>query len=434
MKYLSGITGVTSGPLYAWGNNTFSQLGIGATVYRTSPIQIGSGPTGDWGIPCAAGQASLVLKGNTGSSGLYLWVWGRNTALYSRWPLPTGSAGMFQSPFAVDSNKNWANVDANYGHGLARKTNNTIWSWGRNANGLLGLGDTTGRSTATQIGANTDWADIKAGGFHSVALKIDGTLWVWGENFGSKQLGGATSSTSVSSPIQLGSDTDWAKISAGDYHTLAIKTNGTLWGWGNNTYGELGIGNLTTPNSPVQVGSGPTGPWVNIATGRRFSLAVQNNGTLWAWGRNNAGNLGIGTASGARQSVPIQVGAMTDWDKVDCGRYHSVAIKSNKTLWTWGLGLSGQLGNGTLTNTSSPIQIGSDTWLYASAGRFHTLGTRTDGTLWGWGGRNSGVLAMDDGGSYSSPVQVGSLTGWSISSINNNPNTRYAMGIVLRKS
>jgi len=269
-----------------------------------------------------------------------------------------------------------------------------LYMWGSNQNyGQLGLGDSFGnRSSPVQVGTDTDWSKISTGSFSSAAIKSNGTLWVWGSNlFGQLGLG---NTTSRSSPVQLGSDTNWSKITVGHSYMFAIKTNGTLWAWGNNGSGQLGLGNTTNRSSPVQVGTGTD--WSSVAvTGylyigffiynRGSSTAIKTNGTLWAWGSNDIGELGLGNAGyGTERSSPVQVGTGTDWSDVEgvgginTPSFH--ATKTNGTLWAWGSNDRGRLGIGTYgfgTERSSPVQVGTDnTWLLNATNL--TTGGNTD--------------------------------------------------------
>ena len=141
---------------------------------------------------------------------------------------------------------------------------------------------------------------------------------------------------------------------------MAIKTTGTLWAWGANTYGRLGTGNTTVRSSPVQIGTDTN--WSKVSAGSNHSLAIKTTGTLWAWGRNNYHKLGLNDSqAGTSRSSPVQIGTDTDWASVDATLNHSTAIKTDGTLWVWGQNSSGQLGIPFLTSTSSPVQIGSNT-------------------------------------------------------------------------
>jgi alpha-tubulin suppressor-like RCC1 family protein len=205
---------------------------------------------------------------------------------------------------------------------------------------------------------------------HTLAIKTDGTLWSWGFNTNGQL--GLGNTTNYSSPKQVGALTTWNKVAAG-FFSLAIKTDGTLWSWGFNTFGQLGLGNTTDYSSPKQVGALTT--WSQIASSTHFSLVVKTDGTLWAWGRNNAGQLGIGTSGGGTyQSSPVQVGALTTWSKTAAAGDQALAIKTDGKLWSWGANTTGQLGLGNTTSYSSPKQVGTlTTWSEVSGGATFSL-------------------------------------------------------------
>ena len=292
-----------------------------------------------------------------------------------------------------------------------------MYTWGRNAYGALGLGDTTDRSNPTQVGA-AGWTLANIGTYNSNqigAIKNDGTLWMWGAN-NTGQLGQGNT-TNYSSPVQVGALTTWAKISTSDVPTtgttLAIKTDGTLWAWGKNNVGQLGLGfiSYTPESSPRQVGA--LTDWASVSAGASAtSFAIKTDGTLWNWGSTALGKSGRGPGvSGV--SSPVQVGTDTTWSVIICGGNNSIALKTDNTMWTWGQGQAGRLGNGGTGNQSAPVQIGAAVWSKVSAtqGAWGSA-TRTDGTLWTWGRGDSGQLGVGNLTYYSSPIQVGALTTW----------------------
>jgi alpha-tubulin suppressor-like RCC1 family protein len=234
----------------------------------------------------------------------------------------------------------------------------------------LGLGNSTYYSSPKQIGAGTTWSKIKTGHSNfSLAIKTDGSLWSWGRN-DQGQLG-LGNQTDYSSPKQIGAGTAWLTISSAYKSAYAIKTDGTMWAWGQGTTGRLGLGNSTYYFSPKQIGAGTT--WSNVAGGRNGgAIAIKTDGTMWSWGDNGYGRLGLGDTT--NRSSPVQIGALTTWLSITAGGYHMAAIKTNGTLWTWGFNQSGGLGLGNTTGVSSPVQIGALTnWLQISAGLNTTL-------------------------------------------------------------
>jgi alpha-tubulin suppressor-like RCC1 family protein len=294
----------------------------------------------------------------------------------------------------------------------------TAWTWGSGSSGQLGTNDINNRSSPVSVvGGFTDWEQISVGSTHSLARRSDGTLWVWGSNsFG--QLGINLGTTlSRSSPVSVvGGITDWTQIAAGNYHNLALRSNGTLWAWGNNGSGRLGDTTTTARSSPISVVGGITN-WTQISAGGAHNLALRSNGTLWAWG-SNATYGQLGTNSTVAQTSPVQAAAasaITDWIKVSAGSIHSVAQRSNGSLWAWGSGDSGRLGNNSTLNRSSPVSVvgGFTDWVQISGGTFHTAALRSNGTLWAWGANNNGNLGTNNVINSSSPVSVvGGFTDW----------------------
>ena len=172
------------------------------------------------------------------------------------------------------------------------------------------------------MGTLTNWKRVACGIFHTAAVKTDGTLWSWGKNkYGGLGLG---DTTHRSSPVQVGTLTDWRLVTSGYYHIAAIKNDGTLWSWGRNNSGQLGLGDTANRSSPVQVGTLTN--WKLVASGAYHVAAVKTDGTLWLWGYNNYhGGLGLGDTT--NRSSPVQVGTLTNWKLVASGSDHTVAIQ-----------------------------------------------------------------------------------------------------------
>lgn len=282
-----------------------------------------------------------------------------------------------------------------------------LFIWGRGNEGQLGLTDATSRSSPVQVGSYTSsWKQVAAGNNFTIAVKTDGTLWSWGSNslamLGQNDLGGDRSS-----PTQIGTLTNWKQVACGRVHAFAVKTDGTLWGWGENEDGQIGQntrGILFRYSSPVQVGVGTD--WRFVACGWEHTLAIKTDGTLWAWGQGSG--LGIGSAFFFSRSSPVQVGTDTDWEMVAGGPGHSMGIKSNSTLWAWGSGGQGQLGLNNLGSWSTPQAVGGGSWKDVVCGFQTTAAIKSDGSLWAWGNRLSLYLTGLGFNNRSSPVQVGS--------------------------
>jgi alpha-tubulin suppressor-like RCC1 family protein len=294
---------------------------------------------------------------------------------------------------------------------LVIKQNGTLWGWGGNYGGQLGNGNSNSISTPSQIGNLTDWSVIghTQCGTHVLAIKTDETLWGWGNNSsGSLGLGDVVNR---SSPVQISAQPNWACCSGGYQSSAAIKTGGTLWTWGNDVHGQLGDGTVSSRSSPVQVGLNTD--WAAIASGAYHVAAIKTDGTLWAWGNDAYGQLGDETV--ISRSSPIQIGALTDWSSIACGYYNTAAIKTNGTLWVWGLNNYGQIGDDTIIDKSSPVQVGNRTdWVQVSCGNnLNTIAVRSDKTVWSWGNNQDGQLGDGTDIHKSSPVQIGAFTKWS---------------------
>ena len=362
---------------------------------------------------------TIFRKPSIPSLGYTLWAWGYNGS---------GSLGINapfsrSSPVQVGSLSDWIQVDGSYQSVGAVQGDNTLWGWGYNQYGQLGLGNTTTYSSPVQVGSLTDWSITRGMYLSRFGLKTDGTLWAWGYN--AAGILGLGDTTNRSSPVQIGSDTDWVSIDAMTASSLpaafAIKSDGTLWGWGRGNNYQLGNGSTATVSSPTQIGTDTDWSIVRCCVNRRYHVsAIKTDGTLWFWGLNYRGTSGTGVASGTFTS-PVQVGALTDWADVAPLASGIVALKTDGTLWAWGDNNQGQLGTNNTTNYSSPVQIGSDTdWDQiqrgvgdpTGSGYGHVVATKTDGTLWGWGYNGWGALGVGDTTNRSSPTQVGSDTTW----------------------
>lgn len=353
--------------LWAWGQNSFGQLGLGNTTSNSSPAQVGSLGTWNNVFPSNEYKGRTFVIDTSGA----LWAWGNNY----KGALGTGDTVDRSSPVQIGALTNWNTVDSGYNHTISIKTDGTLWSGGHNGSGELGLGNTTSYSSPKQVGGLTNWLKISCGNYHNIAVKTDGTLWSWGAVFNSAGWLGLGDGSSRSSPVQIGTLTTWASSAGGYDHSFAIKTDGTLWAWGKNGQGQLGLGNINDNYSPNQVGALTN--WSSVSAGsRQFTVAIKTDGTLWTWGNNGYGQLGLGNKTS--YSSPKQVGSLTTWLSVSAGGYHIAAVKTDGTLWTFGRGSEGQLGDQTsyayAAGISSPKQVGALTnWTKVAAGFRHNI-------------------------------------------------------------
>jgi len=405
------------GSLWAWGSNQFGQLGDGSGINKSSPVRIGSG--NNWTAVAAGGSSSFALKADG-----TLWAWGNN----AKGQLGDGSVIARSAPVPVlnmsSNGSRYVAISTGAEHTLALQADGTLWTWGSNQYGNVSPildqndqftityrpADMAAHSTPAQIDADNDWALIAAGGSHSLAIKADGTLWAWGRN-NTGQLGiGVTDGTPHLVPVQVETDNDWVALSGGDLHTLAVKRSGTLWAWGENNNGELGDGTTTDQNKPIQIsvlsdGSNIT-DIVAVAAGATHSLALKANGEIYAWGINLAGQLGDNTLVGSLDPFPVAQDAIS-WVGTEPGGQFTTARRSDGTLWSWGDNSSGQLGDNSLTQRTSPVMVGTGTnWIAEATGWSHTVALKADGTLWAWGDNTSGQLGDNSTNDRSAPNQI----------------------------
>jgi alpha-tubulin suppressor-like RCC1 family protein len=292
-----------------------------------------------------------------------------------------------------------------------------LWGWGSNYFAQLGDNTTVRKSSPIQtIAGGTNWSSVSCGYAHTAAIKTDGTLWAWGSNSynATGELGDNTT-IDKSSPVQtIAGGTNWSSVACGYRYTAAIKTDGTLWTWGYNLYGALGDNTTVRKSSPIQTIAGGTN-WNFVACGNYHTAAIKTDGTLWLWGSGTSGQLGDATI--VSKSSPVQtVTGGTNWSQVEGGFIHVAAIKTDGTLWTWGNNNFGQLGDNTTTSRSSPIQTiaGGTNWESVYCGKFFTAAIKTDGTLWTWGSNSYGQLGDNTSVIKSSPVQtIAGGTNWS---------------------
>jgi alpha-tubulin suppressor-like RCC1 family protein len=342
-----------------------------------------------------------IREGNT------LWCWGDGAygALGNGQTVNETVPQQISKPTA-----GWTGVSNGGGHGCATRNDGSLWCWGYNKQGELGLGTTASATRPHQVTspASTGWTSVTAGPNQTCALRSDTTLWCWGYN-GSGQLGiGGTTTQYLPQQVTTPASTGWTGVSAGYSYTCATRSDGTLWCWGYNLFGELGNGNTTNQDLPQQV-TDPAGiGWTSAVAGGDHTCATRSDTTLWCWGKNLEGELGIGNTT--NQDLPQQVTdpASTGWSSAASGGFHTCATRTH-ALWCWGENTSGQLGTGGTTGSDLPQRVVMPTgtgWSLIAAGSFHSCATHTGRTLWCWGNNNQGQLGIGSTTSQDLPQQV----------------------------
>ena len=354
---------VTTGSLWIVGQNIYGTLGDNTITKKSSPIQTIAGGTNWKQVSTNSYGVGAIKTDGT------LWVWGQN----SYGELGTNNTTDRSSPVqTVSGGTNWYQVFL--GRASAGiKTDGTLWLWGRNTFGGLGDNTTSNRSSPVQtVAAGNTWKKIGLGQDTSAAIKTDGTLWLWGRNlYGT--IGNNTSSNNYSSPVQtVAGGTNWKDVCITGDTTVAIKTDGTLWTWGYNAQGQLGNNNTTNCSSPVQtIAAGTNWKAVGCGYGAGGSTicATKTDGTLWLWGSNSYGQIGDNTTT-ARSSPVQTVAGGTNWKQAWTSSYFSCGIKTDGTLWVWGWNGQGGLGVNDTTSRSSPVQnvASGSNWKQVSAG------------------------------------------------------------------
>ena len=315
-------------------------------------------------------------------------------------------------PETISSELSWSSIANSSGHALGIKSDGSLWGWGESSWDLFDAGEEVDHPTPVQIGT-ASWRSAATGLYHSLGVRTDGTLWSWGNNrSGQLGTGVITGTDTLNRATQIGTDDDWAFVASHVLTSFAIKTDGSLWSWGYNAFGQLGLGDTYIRSTPERVGI--DNDWAEVSAGQDYTLGRKTDGTLWAWGLNGVvGLLGLGDT--AARLVPTQIGTDSNWSSVSAGPggLHSAALKADGTVWTWGWNGEGQLGLGDYADRLVPTQVGSSTdWQAVAVGSLHTLALKTDGTLWSWGSNAVGELGSGDLVSRNLPDQVGSDSDW----------------------
>jgi alpha-tubulin suppressor-like RCC1 family protein len=285
----------------------------------------------------------------------------------------------------------WTHAAAGAGHTVAVRVDGTAFAWGRNADGQLGDGTIDGHLIPQPVATLTDVTKVAAGRAHSLALRSDGTVWAWGDN-AEGQLGTGTNNDRRR-PARVLVLTGVTDIAAGGRFSLALRNDGTVWSWGDNADGQLGDGSRTDRLRPVRVPG--LNDVVQIAAGARHGMALLSHGAAYSWGDNSEGALGDGTK--ISRAVPGWVSLLGNphaVTRIAAGNGFSVAVVNGRPSW-WGAECH-QIDRDTslcfveVRPTAHAVNLTNVTAI--AAGESHTIARRSDGTLWGWGSNALGQL------------------------------------------
>lgn len=360
-----------------------------------------------------AGDATTYGIRSDGS----LWSWGWNEKGQSG----NGVSERTATPTLADGNRVWKKTVGGKAYGFFLAEDGSLWAAGTATNGVQGTNDGVDHKVLTRIGTDNDWADMACSrfwGYGAFAIKTNGTLWSWGENYAG-QLGiGNTQAQTL--PVQVGTDTDWKQVAAGVSSVLALKTDGSLWGWGLNMNGEL-FGYEGRQSSPVRLGSETD--WEKVLVIEFRAYAVKKDGTLWAWGDNSRNLLGFNTPTeeeSTSEGNPVevvtepQITKPTQVTAVEgevlavsgCENTLSVATGTDgiiEKVWMFGSNADGALGDGKglgngnkdipfATVPVNPSLKSSLKFTSMSSGQNYTMMLTDDGDIWGWGCNRGGQL------------------------------------------
>lgn len=347
--------------LYVWG---YGWLGDGNNGGRNKPTNIGNSK--DWISITSSYRNTFGIK-QDGT----LWAWGQLQD-----SLTGFGYNMQLKPAQVGISNDWKSISAGSNHLLMIKQDGSLWAWGSNKSGQLGDGTYEDKNMPIRIGTSNDWSTIATRGSYSLGIKKDGSLWQWGyiqnESFDGN-------GEKLNIPTRIGISNDWQIISTGGEHSLGIKQDGSLWAWGLNSNGQLGDNTQKFKSVPTKIGV--SNDWSSISAGigvarGGHSLGIKQDGSLWAWGSNASSKLGDSSIIN-QIHIPTRIGNLNDWLAISAGENHSLGIKQDGSLWAWGSNTAGKLGISINESRKVPTKVGNlNDWKVVSASWDHSVAIR----------------------------------------------------------
>ncbi|MBF0207223.1 MAG: hypothetical protein HQK53_10080 [Oligoflexia bacterium] len=392
----------TDNSLWCWGPNSSGEIGIGnSTTIQCTPAAVTALENDVLNFSVGNGSTCAIKNDNT------LWCWGAGV-----FASPTKKLHFPQTPRGFMSNLSLVGMGSTHSCGL--KTDNSVWCWGDNSVAQLGIGNYNPKQQTTPVavlGAGSSGVQsISTGYRHNCVLKSsDGSVWCWGDfAYGVLGYGGTTGKSTPVAVKGVGSS-GVKSVSSGYYHNCALKTaDNSVWCWGWNSDGQLGNGNYSNKNTPVAVlGAGASGV-STLSSGSSYNCALKTDNSVWCWGINSYGQLGNGNTS--KQNTPVAVVGTggSGVSILSSGSGHNCTLKTDNTVWCWGNNAYGQLGIGNTTNQYTPVSVsGLNNVSSICSGAQHSCALKNDNTLWCWGSNQYWELGNDRIGTYvTTPISV----------------------------
>ncbi len=389
-------TVVAGGQVRCWGQNFSGQLGDGSTTSSSTPVAV-PGLTGATQVAAGAAHTCVLVAGGQAR------CWGSN----SSGQLGNGTTTSSSTPVVVSGLSGATAIAAGTDHTCAVVAGGQVRCWGANFSGQLGNGTTTSSTTPVAVSGLSGATRVSAGSAHTSALVAGGQVRCWGENF-SGQLGNGTT-TQSSTAVAVSGVSGATAVTVGDNHTCVVVAGGQVRCWGDNSSGELGNGTTASSSTAVAV-SGLSGATA-VAAGENHTCVLVAGGQVRCWGGNDAGQLGNGSVAG-RSGVPVGVAGLTTVTQASAGSQHTCGLVAGGQVRCWGENSSGQLGNGSTTNSSTPVAVSALSGATRiSAGSEHSCAVVAGGQVRCWGENFSGELGNGSTTSSSTPVPVTGLSG-----------------------
>ncbi|MEI4235092.1 hypothetical protein [Roseovarius sp. D22-M7] len=425
----------SSTPLEIVGGGTWKQVEGGCAIKMDDSIWCGFGSGGTPVLKSGGNNWKELFDGPCAiKDDDTLWCWGSDG-----WgQLGNGGGGDAAEPEEISIGGTWKTIDRSR-HACAIRLDGSLWCWGANNTGQLGDGTTSSRQSPVNIQPGTKWLEVavttnnKSAG-HTCATRLDGARFCWGAN-DNGQLGNLSSPANITNMTAIDDTGNYTAIYSSDSAACALRVDGTLWCWGSDASGVLGNGAGGGGTALSEVDGGGTWKSVGMSTtgpNAEHACAIKSDDTLWCWGANDHGQVGVGVTGGDYQS-PVQVSPGTTWKMVAAGHWqngdgHTCAIRSDDTLWCWGINSEGQLGIGSTVDQNAPVQVSvGTTWKYVDLGSSRSsCAIRSDDRLYCWGVNKDGKFGNGTYSSSNVPVVSGTATWSSIES-----GSRTSCGIQL---